>query len=244
MTPDSDPPISAPRRVVRGACPHDCPDTCALLVTVENGRAVVGSGSARSPADRRRALHEGRALPRAHLFVRARAAPDAPHRKEGPGRLRAHLVGRSARDDRGQVRGDRGVTGRAGSHRPVLVCGHDGASAIRLDGSPVLPSARRIAARPDDLRHGRQGRLGRDDRRRNGDRRRGVRAESPDPDLGQQPDRRPTSISGRARRRQSGAARSSSPSIPTGARRPRNATSIWRSCPGPMPRSRSGSCTC
>ena len=26
--------------VVRGACPHDCPDTCAMLVTVENGRAV------------------------------------------------------------------------------------------------------------------------------------------------------------------------------------------------------------
>jgi anaerobic selenocysteine-containing dehydrogenase len=26
--------------VVRGACPHDCPDTCALLTTVENGRAV------------------------------------------------------------------------------------------------------------------------------------------------------------------------------------------------------------
>jgi hypothetical protein len=25
---------------VRGACPHDCPDTCALLTTVENGRAT------------------------------------------------------------------------------------------------------------------------------------------------------------------------------------------------------------
>src|SRR5262249_12238808 len=23
-------------RVVRGACPHDCPDTCAMLVTVES----------------------------------------------------------------------------------------------------------------------------------------------------------------------------------------------------------------
>ncbi len=27
-------------RVVRGACPHDCPDGCATLVHVENGRAV------------------------------------------------------------------------------------------------------------------------------------------------------------------------------------------------------------
>ena len=27
-------------RVVRAACPHDCPDTCAMLVTVRDGRAV------------------------------------------------------------------------------------------------------------------------------------------------------------------------------------------------------------
>lgn len=35
---------SASDRVVRGACPHDCPDTCALRVTVRDGRAlkVVG----------------------------------------------------------------------------------------------------------------------------------------------------------------------------------------------------------
>lgn len=26
--------------VVRGACPHDCPDTCATLVEVRDGRAV------------------------------------------------------------------------------------------------------------------------------------------------------------------------------------------------------------
>jgi anaerobic selenocysteine-containing dehydrogenase len=31
--------------VVRGLCPHDCPDTCALLTTVENGRAVKVQGN-------------------------------------------------------------------------------------------------------------------------------------------------------------------------------------------------------
>ncbi len=31
--------------VVRGACPHDCPDTCALLTTVENGRATKVQGN-------------------------------------------------------------------------------------------------------------------------------------------------------------------------------------------------------
>ncbi len=37
------------RRVVRGACPHDCPDTCAMLVTVEDGRAVSVRGAADHP---------------------------------------------------------------------------------------------------------------------------------------------------------------------------------------------------
>ncbi len=31
--------------VTRGACPHDCPDTCALLTTVEDGRAVKVQGN-------------------------------------------------------------------------------------------------------------------------------------------------------------------------------------------------------
>ena len=32
-------------QTVRGACPHDCPDTCALLTTVENGVAVRVQGN-------------------------------------------------------------------------------------------------------------------------------------------------------------------------------------------------------
>src|SRR3954463_15167561 len=35
--------------VVRGACPHDCPDTCAMLVTVENGRATRVAGDPGHP---------------------------------------------------------------------------------------------------------------------------------------------------------------------------------------------------
>jgi anaerobic selenocysteine-containing dehydrogenase len=37
---------SATRRVVRAACPHDCPDTCAMLVTVE-GEVTMPDGSIR-----------------------------------------------------------------------------------------------------------------------------------------------------------------------------------------------------
>ena len=35
-----------PHQQVRGACPHDCPDTCALITTVENGVAVRVQGNA------------------------------------------------------------------------------------------------------------------------------------------------------------------------------------------------------
>jgi anaerobic selenocysteine-containing dehydrogenase len=37
------------RHVVRGACPHDCPDTCATLTTVENGRATRIAGDPDHP---------------------------------------------------------------------------------------------------------------------------------------------------------------------------------------------------
>src|SRR5262245_61460329 len=35
--------------VVRGACPHDCPDACATLVTVESGRATKIQGDPNHP---------------------------------------------------------------------------------------------------------------------------------------------------------------------------------------------------
>src|SRR6266536_1063242 len=34
---------------VRAACPHDCPDTCAMLVTVTGGRAVELRGAPDHP---------------------------------------------------------------------------------------------------------------------------------------------------------------------------------------------------
>jgi anaerobic selenocysteine-containing dehydrogenase len=36
-------------KIVRAACPHDCPDTCAMLVTVEDGRAIKVSGDPDHP---------------------------------------------------------------------------------------------------------------------------------------------------------------------------------------------------
>lgn len=47
MPPTATAPTSAdtPGVIVRGACPHDCPDTCALLTTVEQGVAVQVRGN-------------------------------------------------------------------------------------------------------------------------------------------------------------------------------------------------------
>src|SRR5215213_9780793 len=38
--------------LVRAACPHDCPDTCAMHVTVEDGRATHVSGDPEHPITR------------------------------------------------------------------------------------------------------------------------------------------------------------------------------------------------
>ena len=36
-------------RIVRAACPHDCPDTCAMLVSVRDGVAVQLRGDPEHP---------------------------------------------------------------------------------------------------------------------------------------------------------------------------------------------------
>jgi anaerobic selenocysteine-containing dehydrogenase len=43
------PPLPTGSGIVRGACPHDCPDTCAMLVSVEGGRAVRVAGDPEHP---------------------------------------------------------------------------------------------------------------------------------------------------------------------------------------------------
>src|SRR5256714_3549128 len=37
------------KQVVHAACPHDCPDACGVLITVDNGRAVNIQGDPAHP---------------------------------------------------------------------------------------------------------------------------------------------------------------------------------------------------
>ncbi|WP_027794426.1 molybdopterin-containing oxidoreductase family protein [Paraburkholderia acidipaludis] len=41
--------MNAPAEFARAVCPHDCPDTCAMRVTVDNGRAVKVTGDPDHP---------------------------------------------------------------------------------------------------------------------------------------------------------------------------------------------------
>lgn len=41
--------MASETRIVRAACPHDCPDTCAMHITVEDGRAVKVRGAEDHP---------------------------------------------------------------------------------------------------------------------------------------------------------------------------------------------------
>jgi len=75
------PPPLADSRVVRGACPHDCPDTCAMLVTVQNGRAVRVSGDPEHP------FTQGFLCTKVNRYVERTYHPDRvlhPMRRVGP----------------------------------------------------------------------------------------------------------------------------------------------------------------
>src|SRR5437867_1311227 len=41
--------LMSQKQIIHAACPHDCPDTCAMLVEVEDGRATRVSGDPDHP---------------------------------------------------------------------------------------------------------------------------------------------------------------------------------------------------
>ncbi|WIV97054.1 molybdopterin-containing oxidoreductase family protein [Kinneretia aquatilis] len=49
LAPTSLPDRASPH-IVKGACPHDCPDTCALRITVDQGRVIKIQGAADHPS--------------------------------------------------------------------------------------------------------------------------------------------------------------------------------------------------
>jgi len=67
--------------IVRGACPHDCPDTCAMLISVRDGRAVDVRGDPEHPFTR------GGLCVKVNNYVDKTYSPDRvlyPMRRSGP----------------------------------------------------------------------------------------------------------------------------------------------------------------
>ncbi len=70
--------------IVRAACPHDCPDTCAMLVTVEDGVAVKVQGDPDHP------FTDGSLCTKVAHYPERTYAPD---RLKHPLKVQAHQLG-------------------------------------------------------------------------------------------------------------------------------------------------------
>ncbi len=159
-----------------------------MLTTVENGRAIDDPRRDPTiPTTARRPLHEGRALPRAHVLATERVLhPMRRVGRKGEGRFE-RISWDEALDEIAARFADIAALGRRSAGDPaVQLRRHHGPAAVRVDGPALLPSPRRVAARPHDLRVGRQGRLDGGDRRVGRHGRRAVREQQAHPDLGQQ----------------------------------------------------------
>ncbi len=83
----------APERVVHGTCPHDCPDTCAMLITVKDGVATKVRGDPAHPPT------QGVLCTKVSRYLERTYSPDRvlhPMRRvgaKGPGRGRFERIG-------------------------------------------------------------------------------------------------------------------------------------------------------
>ena len=112
--------VKKERIVVRGACPHDCPDTCAMLYHVEDGRLVDVKGDPDHP------MTNGGLCVKLRNFPEHHYRPDRllhPMRRVGPkgaGEFEPITLGRGAGRDQGSLDGDHRRPRPAGDHAARL----------------------------------------------------------------------------------------------------------------------------
>lgn len=168
-----------------GACPHDCPDTCSLVTTVEDGRAVAACAATRRTcpppgccAPRSRAVDERTHHP-GGLLTPLRAA-SAPRARD----VRAHRLGPGAGRS-GRAPGQLAAARDAQGVLPYSYCGTMGLVQgesmdrrffHRLGASLLEHHLRHRRRRGAGAHAGRQGRHAH----------RVLRRKPVDPDLGQQ----------------------------------------------------------
>ena len=179
--------VNAALRVVRGACPHDCPDTCALLVEVdEAGRATSIKGNADHP------ITAGFLCGKVSNYLERVYSDDRLLRPlvrtgaKGEGRFRAGQLGRGARHRRARPAG-RHRAARRRVRRPLQLPRDAGPRAGRRDGEPPVRRDGRLDARAHHLRECRGGGHDGDQRRLARGRPRGVGARAHDRRVGLEP---------------------------------------------------------
>ena len=152
MTPHSRHRTGRSGAVVETACPLDCPDSCSLEVTLEDGRITSIDGSASSAGHRRLHLRQGAAVRRPRLrrgsdraSRAAGAAPRAPAASSRSSGTRRSIASRKCSTGATKLHGGEAIL-------PVLL---RRVQRSRLAGhgrrSPV-PPARRVAARAHRVR--------------------------------------------------------------------------------------------
>ena len=90
---------SPSRDLVRAACPHDCPDTCAMRVTVQDGRVVRVQGDPDHPPTHGALCTKVSRYAERTLPPRARAAPAEARRAQGQRRASSAVGWDEALDD-------------------------------------------------------------------------------------------------------------------------------------------------
>ena len=111
--------MNSMKRTVHAACPHDCPDACGVLITIEDGRATQLEGDPAHPVTR------GFLCAKVAKYLDRVYSPDRVlypmRRKAGAAKgpcaaaslpdFRAHLLGRSARRNRRRLPPDHAQAG-------------------------------------------------------------------------------------------------------------------------------------
>ena len=234
--------MAAEPTVIRGACPHDCPDTCAWEVTVRDGVAEKLVGVKEHPFTR------GGLCAKVSHFLERTYSPDRlrqPLMRTGPkgsGAFEpvswdvalAHIAERLRRDRRRARR-------RGGA--ALQLRRHPGARAGRLDGPALLRAPGRLPAGAHDLRAGgrRRAARGRRHARRAAPLR--PRCTAASSCCGGRTRSSPTCTSGRSSSRRARRERGWWSSIRCSRAPPRRPTGTCARCRAPTPRWRSGSCT-
>ena len=129
-------------------CPHDCPDTCCMTATIEDGRVTKVGGAAPHPFTKgflcvKTSYYQER------LYSPLRVLSAAAGGAEGQRPVRAHLLGRGHRPD---CRAFKDIIAEHGAEA-ILPYSYAGTMGLKLclDGPPLFPLYGRVPARPHDL---------------------------------------------------------------------------------------------